>query len=187
MLAKSLPYWPINPKLSTSPWFTFQIDLVRAIWAIFPATVLWGASFPLALAAVASADDDPARPVGSVYAANTSGAIVGALAFSMILIPRMGTQAVRACADCAFRRERAVCTVSRHLVLARSKASDVVAGGFDGDRWLSGMDRTRGFRRDWSPMAASLRRQATPRILYVGEGLNSSIAISQFGNTRQFQ
>ena len=54
MLAQSLPYWPINPLLSTSPWFTFQIDLVRCLWAIFPPTLLWGASFPLALAAVAT-------------------------------------------------------------------------------------------------------------------------------------
>src|SRR4029077_4868036 len=53
---------------------------------------LWGASFPLALAAVASKDDDPGRLVGGIYAANTAGAIVGALAFSVILIPRIGTQ-----------------------------------------------------------------------------------------------
>ena len=30
MLANSLPYWPINPLLSTSPWYTFQIDLARS-------------------------------------------------------------------------------------------------------------------------------------------------------------
>ena len=46
MLAYSLPYWPINPLLSTSPWFTFQIDMVRCLWALLPATLLWGASFP---------------------------------------------------------------------------------------------------------------------------------------------
>ena len=36
MLANSLPYWPINPLLSTSPWFTFQIDMVRCLWALLP-------------------------------------------------------------------------------------------------------------------------------------------------------
>jgi spermidine synthase len=55
MLADSLPYWPINPMLSTSPWFNFQLDLVRCLWTILPAPLLWGASFPLALAALASA------------------------------------------------------------------------------------------------------------------------------------
>ena len=54
MLARSLPYWPINPSLSTSPWFTFQLDLVRCSGPSCPAACLWGASFPLALAAVAS-------------------------------------------------------------------------------------------------------------------------------------
>jgi len=87
MLAKSLPYWPINPLLSTNPWFTFQIDLVRCLWAILPAAFLWGASFPLALAAAAGLEDDPGRLVGGIYAANTGGAILGALGFSMILIP----------------------------------------------------------------------------------------------------
>ncbi|MGH9593970.1 MAG: fused MFS/spermidine synthase, partial [Bryobacteraceae bacterium] len=32
MIAKSLPFWPVNPLLSSNPWFTFQIDLVRVLW-----------------------------------------------------------------------------------------------------------------------------------------------------------
>ena len=54
MLAHSVPYWPIDPLSSSSPWFDFQLDLLRCGWVIFPATCLWGASFPLALASVAS-------------------------------------------------------------------------------------------------------------------------------------
>ena len=91
MLAYSLPYWPINPLLSTSHWFTFQIDMVRCLWALLPATLLWGASFPLALAAAASVEGDPGRLVGGIYAANTGGAILGALSASMILVPWIGT------------------------------------------------------------------------------------------------
>ena len=59
--------------------FNFQLDLMRAIWVMLPGAILWGASFPLALAAVAARGQDPARLVGGVYAANTVGAIVGAL------------------------------------------------------------------------------------------------------------
>jgi spermidine synthase len=92
MLAKSIPYWPINPHISTSPWFNFQLDLVRCAWAILPATCLWGASFPLALAAGATPGRDPGKLVGRMYAANTVGAIVGALAASLVLIPTFGTQ-----------------------------------------------------------------------------------------------
>jgi spermidine synthase len=95
MISKSLPYWPINPSIWTGewgPWYAFQLDLLRAAWTVLPAAMLWGASFPLALAAVASPGQDPGRMVGGVYAANTVGAIVGSLAFSMIVIPQVGTQ-----------------------------------------------------------------------------------------------
>ena len=46
---------------------------------MLPGAMLWGASFPLALARWPRAGQDPARLVGGVYAANTVGAIVGAL------------------------------------------------------------------------------------------------------------
>jgi spermidine synthase len=92
MLTKSVPYWPIDPGLSQSPWFTLQLDMVRCLWALLPAPILWGASFPLALAAVAARGQDPGRLVGGVYAANTVGAIIGALSFALVLIPAIGTQ-----------------------------------------------------------------------------------------------
>ena len=91
-MAYSLPYWPVDPWLSLNPFFNFQVDLVRCVWAIFPATLLWGASFPLALAAAAEPGEDPAKLSGEVYAANTAGSIVGALAFSLFLIPDLGTR-----------------------------------------------------------------------------------------------
>ncbi len=53
----SLPYWPINPSISTSLTFNFQLDLMRAIWVMLPGAILWGASFPLALAGVAGGQD----------------------------------------------------------------------------------------------------------------------------------
>jgi spermidine synthase len=92
MISKSLPYWPVDPELVWSPWISFQLDLVRCLWAILPATCLWGASFPLALAAAAAPGQDPARLAGRIYAANTIGAIVGALGASLVLIAWIGTQ-----------------------------------------------------------------------------------------------
>jgi len=85
LVAKSLPYWPIDPSLSRSPWFEFQLDAVRCVCAILPAACLWGASFPLALAAAAPGCADPARLVGRIYAANTIGAVLGALGCSIFL------------------------------------------------------------------------------------------------------
>src|SRR5262249_35989380 len=45
-LTESLPYWPINPSLATSPWYTMQLDFVRCMWVVLPGALLWGASFP---------------------------------------------------------------------------------------------------------------------------------------------
>jgi spermidine synthase len=92
IISKSLPYWPIDPSISTSPWYIFQLDIVRCLWAILPPACLWGASFPLALASVVSPGQDSGRVTGSVYAANTVGAILGSLVFSMIIVPNYGTQ-----------------------------------------------------------------------------------------------
>ncbi len=91
-LALSLPFWPIDPSLSLDPWFNFQLDLARALWVLLPAALLWGASFPLALAAVAADGQDPGKLVGGVYAANTVGAIVGALGGSLLLVTWLGSQ-----------------------------------------------------------------------------------------------
>jgi spermidine synthase len=90
-LAAVLPYWPIDPSVASNIWFTFELDFVRAFWALLPPALVWGASFPLALAAAASKGQDPARLMAGVYAANTFGAIAGALGASLFLIARVGS------------------------------------------------------------------------------------------------
>ena len=57
-----------------------------------PRRFLWGASFPLAIAAVMGPGQDAGRVVGRVYAANTVGAIIGSVLFSVLIIPHFGTQ-----------------------------------------------------------------------------------------------
>jgi spermidine synthase len=91
MLSNSLPYWAGNLNSSAGPWKDFLRDVWRCTVAIFPAAVLWGASFPLALASVAAAEQDPARLVGGIYGANTVGAILGSILFSVVFIPSIGT------------------------------------------------------------------------------------------------
>ena len=83
-------------RISTDPWFNFQLDIVRCLWVVLPGAILWGASFPLALAAVAGPGQDPGRLVGGVYAANTVGAIVGAVVTGLMLVVWIGTPARRA-------------------------------------------------------------------------------------------
>ena len=88
----ALPNWPIDPSLAPSSWYVLQLDLVRCAVVVLPASFLWGASFTFALAALARVGEDTAYLVGRVYAMNTAGAISGGLASSLILIPLLGTR-----------------------------------------------------------------------------------------------
>lgn len=92
VITQELPYWYLNPEFQNDIAARYSHDLLRAGVAMLFATCLWGASFPLALAAVGKPGEDPGHLVGRVYAANTAGAILGSLAFSMFMIPAFGTQ-----------------------------------------------------------------------------------------------
>ena len=167
-LSASLPFWPITPSISSDIWFNFELDLARALWALLPPTLLWGASFSLALTA-ASAKDAGAR-MSRVYAANTVGAIVGALAASLSLIEHVGSQ----------RAEQAligISTIAGLLLLARTSRLSllaIVACGL--------------LIRTVPPLSKLLvahgRFAATwvgkGEIVYAGEGMNSSVAVSSF-------
>jgi spermidine synthase len=180
MLADSVPYWPVNPILSSSPWFTFQIDLVRSLWAVLPATLMWGASFPLALAAVAAPGEDPGRLAGETYAANTVGAILGALAFSIVIIPLAGTR----------NAERILMTISAIgammalAYLGKKSAGYLLAGCFVISFLIRTVDDV-----PWLSLAYGRRAITTTdagQPLYVGEGMNSSIVISQLPSGQRY-
>jgi spermidine synthase len=179
MIGQSLPNWPVNPLLSTSPWFTFQIDLVRVIWALLPPTLLWGASFPLALAAAARPGEEPGRLVGAVYAANTLGAILGALIFSLILIPAIGTAGcnrllilMAALGGLAVLVPRIETTRSIGAAAAATAALALAVYLAANVGPTPGMLIAYGRRI----MISAPRSQ----LLYSGEGINSSIAITRW-------
>ena len=179
VIGLALPYWPINPALAPSPWFTFQLDLTRCVWVVLPAACLWGASFPLALASAAHDDADAARFVGSIYAANTVGGIIGALGFSLVLIPTVGTQSAQrwlvalaglaavAMFATSLRARARIVTVAAASIVAIFAA--VITPGVPGllvaygrymVTWLGQVD-----------------------VRYVGEGMNSSVAVTTLSST----
>ena len=189
MLMESLPYWPINTSISTSIWYNFQLDLVRAFWAVLPAPILWGASFPLALAAVARRGQDSGRLVGSVYAANTVGAIVGSVAASLVLVYWFGSQ----------RAQQVLMIVSGMsglLLLAPAEfsapsaqrplrwagsAALVIALGLAAFL-IRTVPPIPGILVAYGRYAATWMGQQGD-IFYVGEGLSSSVAVSRFGGS----
>ena len=190
MLTESLPYWPINPSINATTagiWYTFQLDIVRAMWAMLPAAMLWGASFPLALASVAGRGQDPGRVVGSVYAANTLGAIAGAVGGSLLLTIWLGTQ----------RSQQAMIIVSAISALLALDAALVesddkkrrfqfagtlllaaaMAGAVLLARTVSGVP----------PILVAYGRYAATRVgesnvIYMGEGWNASVAVTELSN-----
>jgi spermidine synthase len=176
-LAASLPYWPVNPSISSNIWFNFQLDLDRAFWALLPPTLLWGASFPLALASVALKRNDGARLFAGVYAANTLGAIVGALAASLLLVSWIGSQ----------HTEQLLIALSMIagllLLLPGRRASSAVVSVI---AVLAGGLLIYGVPPISKLLVAHGRYAATwvgkGDIVFAEEGLNSSVAVSEFPN-----
>ncbi|HEY7392597.1 MAG TPA: fused MFS/spermidine synthase [Bryobacteraceae bacterium] len=178
MIADSLPYWNANPLLSAGPWTSFRLDLIRCFCAILPPALFWGASFPLACAAAvdprAERWEDPGRLVGRIYAANTLGAIAGALGTSLVLVPWIGTQQTQ-----------------RVLVALALLSAWVLLAGYLRRRWqyvaLMIFSLPLGAAVMWRVHAipggviAYGRRMSiwNGTVLYTKEGINSSVAISR--------
>ncbi len=174
-----LPVWSDDILTTQDSWHMYTLDLKRCLWAILPPTLFWGASFPLACAAAARPGEDPSRVSGSIYAANTLGGIFGALVVSLWLIPGIGTQATErvmlvlagisglvALFPILRGSFKGIAAMAASLVVAV-----LLAGSIDpipGD--LIAYGRRMGINAGQS------------KILYVKEGRNSSVAISEWSN-----
>jgi spermidine synthase len=189
MLSSSLPFWPINPTLAPDIAFNFQLDIVRCLWVVLPGALLWGASFPLALAAAARDGQDPGRLVGGVYAANTVGAIFGAVLTALVGVTLFGSQTMQ------------MILIVTSAIAALMMLAPVVAGesaNAAGNRlqWLgtavlvaatfaAGL-AARGVPPVSDLLVAYGRYSATwigySDIIYVGEGLNAFVAVTQMPN-----
>jgi spermidine synthase len=175
VLTQSLPYWPINPSVSPNVWFQFQLDLVRCLYAVLPGAVLWGASFPLALASVLSREEDPGRLVGGVYAANTLGAIVGSLGASLILVVWIGSQ----------RAEQLLIVISALsglilLLEARIPVLGVVMAVAASALLTLSVRPIPGLLVAYGRFSATQIGQS--EVIYIGEGWNASVAVSERSN-----
>ena len=183
-LTTALPNWPTDPRLAYRPLYNFQFDFWRAVLTTLPSAVLWGASFPLALAAAANGRDT-GRLVGRVYAANTVGAIVGALATSLVMIAWLGTQNTQ-------RVMIAFAALSVLILLLPSRS-----GATEPGRWgateRGAVVIAAAVLLGWTVPSvpahlvgygrfAVLYRQNSPSFVYVGEGMNSSLAVSELIN-----
>jgi spermidine synthase len=186
-LTTALPYWPIDPSLASASANNFQIDLVRCLLTVTPGAMLWGLSFPFALAAVASDGQDAGHLVGRVYAANTVGAIVGALSVSLLLIGWIGTQETQrvligmaGVSSLILLGPWASGSFRQPTLAVRSLARAAVIVGIAVAAGLT-VAPVPGLLVAYGRYAATWVRSAGD-IIYVGEGTHASLAVSRETN-----
>jgi spermidine synthase len=185
-LTRQLPFWPINPGLSVGPQYTFEMDVIRAIWVVLPSAILWGASFPLALAAIGP-ERDAGRVVGRLYAANTVGSIIGSSLVALLLIRWIGTQdtqrvlivlvAISSLVLIWPRRSTGWPTMSVDgRTIGASLATIVVA--FLMTLSVGNIPPLLVAYGRWMP----LRMDNMNDVIYVGEGMTATVAVSRLSN-----
>ena len=179
-----LPHWQPTalflPQVRTTPSLMFTYDALRCAFALLPATLLWGASFPLTLAAGRAADFG--GHVARINAINTAGALVGAIAFTLIGIPRLGSHD----AQQVLVIGAAICSLVLLLSIperARALRLGIVAAVTAVGLWIvpAVPGKLIAYGRSvnsWDSIA---------RFLYLAEGATASIAVTEGkGGARQF-
>jgi len=173
-----MPFWGDDVLETGDPWHMYLLDLQRVIVAILPGTLLWGASFPLACAAVARDRGDSGQTAGAVYAANTLGGIVGALVVSLILLPGIGAQMSERVMLIA-----AVASGATALVATARSAAAQVAGLAVSAAALTLALAIKPVPGDLIAYGRYMKaNRGQSEILYLREGLNSSVAITKWNN-----
>ena len=190
-IAVVIPGPGFDPTAPVNPFDIFKMDLIRSVWAVFPAAVLWGASFPLALGAIAAPGQDPAALVGETYAANTIGGIIGSLGFSLILIPRFGTLAAERWLIALAGAAAVIVLVPMVRLAMIGLTRKAALAGLTAAVVVIAVLAVRVRPVPWLAIAYGRRMNTNTEgagvPLYIGEGMNSSIVVSQLDNgTRYF-
>jgi len=161
----------------------FQVDLARALFAVLPGALLWGASFPLALAAASEgASADAGQTVGRVYGGEYPGGHRGLADHRTRVDPWIGTKG----AEQVFIVVSAVSGVVVMLPLLRRPAIAATSCALAVVAVLS-PHRCRPCPWDSLAWGAIAVVAGTPHALTWGEGMNASIAVTEeTGGYRNF-
>jgi spermidine synthase len=205
MTAHVLSYWPGDTSLPPVAALDFHTDLFRALLVMLPGALLWGMSFPLAVAAAvrqpragsvlpdppieqAVAGDDAGPAVGRIYAANTLGAIAGAVLTPLLFIPSVGTHGahrilivVAAVSSVVAIRPRLQATAA--AITPTLRAAPAVGVTVVLTLWLGAAALAAATVSHVSAGLVAWGRllpwYGEPRALYVGEGMNASLAVTE--------
>jgi spermidine synthase len=181
LLPKWQPTQAFLPWVRSTPSYNFAFDALRCLVAFGPATLCWGASFPLAIAAASARH--AAESVSRVNAINTVGALLGALGLTLIGIPVLGSthaqQTLVACAAVSaaillLNRSRAVIsTLTAAAIAAAAAVGMAVVPPVPGALIAYGRSVN-----SWDSIKT---------FLYVAEGATASVAVTEgVAGARQF-
>ncbi len=178
-----LPGWQPTaqflPSVRATPSLAFAFDTLRCAFALLPAAILWGASFPLTLAC---GSRDFAAYVARINAINTAGALAGAIAFTLIGIPMLGSHAAQQ-ALVAFAAVSGTALLWDAAKGSRSQRLAITAALAAAAMWIV------------PPIPAHLIAYgrsvnswaSIKRFLYLAEGATASVAVTEHvGGARQF-
>ena len=157
-----------NIKLSYS-FFGLQLTFLMTVAVLFlPVTVLFGASFPLAVAA----DPKPRSPgqhAGAVATANTLGAIVGAVGAPFLLVPLIGCQ--RTLVLLAIVHMFVALALWRSRIIVAAVSACLIAAVFLGVM----------LPRDWILRRAILDTSDTDVLLALEEDISATVIVMEYG------
>ncbi|HEX2457203.1 MAG TPA: fused MFS/spermidine synthase [Vicinamibacterales bacterium] len=163
---------------------------LAAVSLLLPLTLALGAAFPLGIQLATRTAQAPAARIAAVYAANTAGAIAGALFSGFLLIPWLGLQrtllAVSAIALTAALASLVAARPGRRDALAGTLAILVAAGviwsapGWDTDLLSSGAYKYAAYVRTADLVSAM--RAGT--VLYYREGAAATVSVRRLAGTR---
>lgn len=168
-------------------------QFVLACLAVLPATFLMGAVFPLSIRIAAADFGSVGRDVGSAYAINTLGAIVGSFASGFVVLPTMGLQRgiyVAACAGLALASilfAVAPGLPPRRRVVGVATALAMAVAGLFLPRWNL-VTFSQGFFRvsiakDF--LGRHLRKESwkTPELVFYEDGVATTVTVDKWGKT----
>ena len=197
MIGYQIPFWQVGEELL--PWvgesrpLLFLYDIARCAVSIGPATLFWGASFPLALAAANCGESDAARLVARVSVVNTLGALAGTVVFSLVVIPGLGTQRAQQALALVAATAAVLMflTATRRIITAQPlpAAPAPVRGSRLRLAWLTALVVLATLTSLWAAVPSTpngliafgrdiLGWDTIERYLYVEEGVNASVAVT---------
>ena len=196
MIGYQIPFWQVGEELL--PWvgesrpLLFLYDIARCAVSISPATLFWGASFPLALAAANCGESDAARLVARVSVVNTLGALAGTVVFSLVVIPGLGTQRAQQALALVAATAAVLMflTATRRIITAQPlpAAPAPVRGSRLRLAWLTALVVLATLTSLWAVPSTPngliafgrdiLGWDTIERYLYVEEGVNASVAVT---------